>query len=342
MSFTEFDATGIELERISCDLCGGNETTLEFEAKDIRYGLPGSFNVVRCRKCHLVFTNPRPLKRASNAYYPDDYRPHIGGKREYENWFGAVYRRMAFSRKANLFSRMLGDVYNHLAYRQFVSKEVDPALVLDVGCGTGDYLGVWRELGWNVQGLEMDDSAAGIAKKKLGFCVGVGRLAEATLPAAGFDLVAMSHVLEHMHSPSLALRKIAHVLKPGGRILITVPNYASWDRHVFGPRWQGLEVPRHLYHFEPQSLSVMLESEGFAIEQMGSSAHPGSLIRSIRGLCKKGRPSGRISSVERCLGWFVQLVPALLMCGTSLWVVARLRSGREPLGENGKSAGKTT
>lgn len=319
----EFEIDPGGLVDVSCDLCGGRDAALELEAVDTRYDLPGTFRVVRCRNCGLVYTNPRPADELLGRYYPMEYLPHQAKRHQHTSRVGLMLRRMAFSGKTNIFSRMMGRAYNTLAFRAFMEGSGDDASMLDVGCGLGDYSLQWEKLGWKVQGLEADQQAAGLAAERIGMKVFSGYLDDVTLPEHAYDLITMSHVLEHTTSPRRALRKLRDALKPGGRLLLMVPNYASWDRKVFGGKWQGLEVPRHLFHFEPSTLRRVLAVEGFHVEKLGSSAFPSVLVRTVRDLLGMNKSFVEPRAFEKLAGTAVQLLPSLILKSTSLWGIAR-------------------
>ena len=248
-------------------------------AVDTTYGVHGTFNVVRCRHCGLVYTDPRPTREAIGIFYPTDYRPHSVDSREHQNPLGQLARRVAFSGK----STRLGQLYNHLAFRAFAPGG-EGRRVLDVGCGVGAYLDVWRSLGWEIEGLEPDEDAARVAEERLNVTIHRGFAEEADLPLERYDLITFSHTLEHFHAPTDALRHLRTSLIPGGRVLIMVPNFSAWLRRLTGSRWLGLEVPRHLYHFEPKTLAAILDVAGYHDIRVAGSAHPGVLLKHLQNL----------------------------------------------------------
>lgn len=306
-----------ELETIACDLCGAADAERLLVASDLRYGVPGEFPIVRCRGCGLVYTNPRPTPRALARYYPDRYEPHTGIP-QHASRAGATVRSLAFHHLPGALGNVAAWLYNTLAYRALVRGR---GRVLDIGCGTGDFLAVWRELGWEVEGIEPSAVAAEAARTRLAAPVHVGFVEDAPLADAAFDLVTMSHSLEHVRSPRAVLRRVRRALAPGGRLLAIVPNFAAWDRRAFGARWHGLEVPRHLYHFEPATLRALLEAEDFTVEQLGGSAHADGVMRDL------GRT--RRTLAARALG--IALLPvAAVRRSSSLWVIARRGRAARP------------
>jgi SAM-dependent methyltransferase len=140
---------------------------------------------------------------------------------------------------------------------------------LDVGANDGFFLHLARQSGWDVQGVEIAESAAAYAREVFDLDVFVGQLTEANFPDQAFDVVTFWHVLEHVHDPLGHLQETYRILKPGGLLIVEVPNISSWQARLFGARWRALDTPRHLYHFSPDSLKAMLQKAGFMCFRVG-------------------------------------------------------------------------
>jgi SAM-dependent methyltransferase len=308
-------------EEVRCDLCGSDDSVVVMVGSDFRYDLPGEFPVRKCNSCGLAFTSPRPTPEALSHYYPDSYASHAVLRTEHSSRSGALARRVIFGRNG-IGAAFLSRVYNAFAFRAFIPFD-EPGRVLDIGCGMGNYLRVWKELGWNVEGVEPSEHAADAAREACGGRIFNGFAEELDLPAERYDLVTMVHCLEHARSPRRMLQVAARVLKPGGSILIMVPNFASYERKVFGWRWYGMEIPRHLYHFTPATLSALLRAEGFSVEALGGSAQPDVAIRSA--LFVGGRPAHnfRGGALVRLLGHAALLPFTMIQGSTNLWAFAR-------------------
>jgi SAM-dependent methyltransferase len=141
-----------------------------------------------------------------------------------------------------------------------------PALVkgrlLDVGCGSGEWLASMRERGWNVAGLDFDQDAVRIAKQS-GLEVRSGTLKEQNYASKSFDAVTLHHVIEHVPDPVETLTECARILVNGGQLVLSTPNSASLGHRIFKEYWRGLEPPRHLHIFSGRSLRRVLEQAGF-------------------------------------------------------------------------------
>jgi SAM-dependent methyltransferase len=151
---------------------------------------------------------------------------------------------------------------------------------LDVGCGSGGSLGVAKALGWKVSGIEMDKAAAA---KALRFTekIHVGDILSALFPGGGFDLVTAFHVLEHVPDPIAVVRRMLDWLAPDGQLIIEVPNAGGLGASLFGKAWSGLELPRHLAQFTPQSLASAVERAGGKMLWCWHQAKPRYYLRSI-------------------------------------------------------------
>jgi 2-polyprenyl-3-methyl-5-hydroxy-6-metoxy-1,4-benzoquinol methylase len=134
--------------------------------------------------------------------------------------------------------------------------------LLDVGCGSGDWLLAMSQRGWRVEGLDFDSNAVAVARSR-GLKVATGALEAQQYNNSTFDAVTLSHVIEHVPDPVACLRECARVLKPGGRLVLLTPNADSLGHRIFGDSWRGLEPPRHLHVFSLHSMQRALQLAGF-------------------------------------------------------------------------------
>jgi SAM-dependent methyltransferase len=261
---------------VPCALCAGRRFSVVHRAcPDSRGRHPGRFDVVRCADCGLVQTNPRPDPDAIGAYYAADYGPHA---------------RPADAGPPGLALRLARSLL-HLPYRlRYGPVDPRPALpragarVLDIGCGSGRDLAELAVRGWEVWGIEPSPQAAEAARQHLGVGaerIHVGRAEEARFEPASFDLVTAWHVLEHLHDPAAVLRGARAWLRPGGTLQLAVPDVESLESRLFGRRWFGLDLPRHLYHFAPATLGALLERSGFRVLRIVPEYQANSLSGSV-------------------------------------------------------------
>jgi 2-polyprenyl-3-methyl-5-hydroxy-6-metoxy-1,4-benzoquinol methylase len=225
----------------ACPVCRG-------EWARSRYTLPGlRLRIVDCTGCGLGRLHPCPSPELIARFYPASYYGVTGAK---------------FVPLVETLVRLVG-----ARHVRALSRGLDPgARVLDVGCGRGVLLSAFARLGFEAHGFEMSpDAATGVDPRAT---VRIGRnLNEAKYPRAYFDQVVVWHVLEHLADPRRTLEEIRRVLKPGGKLVVAVPNYGSLQSRCFGAGWFHLDAPRHLFHFPAESLRQLLKSAGFRVER---------------------------------------------------------------------------
>lgn len=219
-----------------CVICSGNRFSHLFEAR------PG-FSLIRCDSCGVVLTNPYLSGKDMAGYYPPSY---YGRKNKR---FHPVLEKFI----ALLRLRRVGKI------EQFSSR----GRILDVGCGRGQFLDFLRKHGWETQGLEISETAADYAKNVLGLSIYIGDLHAASYPYSHFDTIVLWHVLEHMREPRKALEECGRILKPGGLIVISLPNFDSFQVKATGKNCFHLDVPRHYCHFPLPVLHKLLDECGF-------------------------------------------------------------------------------
>ena len=137
--------------------------------------------------------------------------------------------------------------------------------VLDVGCGGGLFLRLMAERGYRVAGLDLSIDAAAVAWRHYGVPVVCAILSESPIAAESCAAVTMFHVLEHLHDPARYIDSARALLKPGGRLIVQVPNASCWQFRLFGSSWNVVDVPRHLIDFKVSDLDLLLEDCGFEV-----------------------------------------------------------------------------
>ena len=267
------------MEYVCCKLCGADNTKLLFIAKERDWGTEEFFNIVRCNKCNLVYINPRPSKEELSKYYPEQYYAF-----EDEDPGAYVRRKKAGE-----------DILRFVGYP--TQTKTGGVRILDVGSGKGLFLSVMKELGFENFGVELSPIAVDFASKNYGVNVFNGELEQANFSDEYFDLVTMWQVLEHLLNPFESLQEIFRILKKNGLLIIAVPNFSSFQAQIFRDKWYPLDVPRHLYQFEPGTLKKMLSIAGFKIIKIEHFNHFINFVvlkKSILNLLLKAeRPGGK-------------------------------------------------
>jgi len=241
-------------ESLRCPVCGGDHHREHLRVPD-RFALddPALFVLVSCTDCGMIFLNPRPVESESVRYYQHtEYLPFSSTKekRSITDRLYGMIRALNLRWKTRLIRR--------------VRAGAVPGSALDVGCGTGEFLAALRGQGWEVTGVERDETAALWAREHFRLPVTTGD-PDALKPGSGpFELVTMWHVLEHLYQPATALRRIASFLADDGLLLIAVPNATGRDARFYKADWIAYDTPRHVSHFSATSLPALLARAGFA------------------------------------------------------------------------------
>ncbi len=183
----------------------------------------------------------------------------------------------------------------------------EPGRVVDVGCGRGDLAVYLTGCGWRVTGIEPSASGCEAARSR-GIDARQGTVEEVELEHATYDAAIFRHSLEHVTGPVEALRRVRKALRPGGLVLISVPNFGCWQRRRFGTRWYHLDLPRHRVHFTHAGLERALEQAGFEPVTITTSTSsvglPASIQYALAGRCLfPGGLSLRIAAGLCALGW---------------------------------------
>jgi 2-polyprenyl-3-methyl-5-hydroxy-6-metoxy-1,4-benzoquinol methylase len=277
-------------------LCGCRNWSPLVEAADTTTGGTGGwFVVVQCQECGLCFTNPRPNIDSISQFYPSVYRPHRTSSLRRPRWrLPGLYARKRTSKEHRVISWRC------------------PGRLLDFGCGGGAFLAHMHHQGWQVTGLDVSTAAIQRIRAELGLRAIVGTLPHPELRPASFDVITMWHSLEHVHFPLQVLREAYRLLVPGGKLFVAVPNIDSFPFRWFGSAWYGLDLPRHLTHFTPWTLHLILEKVGFRVGPIRMVRHSDWLRSSAKRACQAARPAYwhrylTAKPVSRLAAWYCHL-----------------------------------
>jgi 2-polyprenyl-3-methyl-5-hydroxy-6-metoxy-1,4-benzoquinol methylase len=232
------------LEVPSCPICDGTAAHRHYDIESF------SECVTVCNECGLGRLHPMPDSETIRGYYPDAYYGEPGVK---------------FQPLVEGLVRAVGA--RHVAF--LTAGIPEGARVLDVGCGRGVLLGALADRGYEVHGLEISEEAARGADARASVRIAPS-VAAADYPAAYFDQVIIWHVFEHLADPRSTLEAVHRALKPGGRLIVAVPNFSSLQARLTGAAWFHLDLPRHLYQFPLAGLKRLLGRTGF---EVGATHH---------------------------------------------------------------------
>lgn len=280
-----------------CPFCQSESKDLYLKLKDY-FLTQEDFEIYRCPHCGLLFTWPRPDDNVIGNYYKsDDYLSHNESKK---GLIPFIYNRVKRVNIKNKFS--------------IATSTAKGKRMLDFGCGVGDFIFYAKQKGYEVVATDVSDNARNAAAKKLG----------ATLPSPqqvfempdnSFDIITMWHVLEHIGDLKTQIFHLDRLLAPGGRLVIALPDYLSYDAQHYKEMWAAYDVPRHLNHFDKNSLQNLfsatklklidtkpLKWDSYYISMM-SEKYRGASLSFVRGLVqgfksnRAARKSGEYSSM---------------------------------------------
>jgi len=269
----------------ACPICKHTGIKQLLIGTDRLHKINGSWPLWQCEQCQVGFLNPMPNSDIIGNFYPQNYyaytpptlpeRPSSTFKRALWHW--RQQRTISNLIKLGYPNLTKPHIFYRISTKLIPVKQNQPRYVpngtfLDIGCGAGHHLLQMKAIGWNVTGVELSEPACNAAKKA-GLNVYHGSLENIQLDSESFDIVRMSDVLEHVPDPHYTLREIYRILKPNGKLEVTLPNLNAWTFKLFGEYWFPLEIPRHLFHHTPKSIKIIAQQHGFKIETLHIWSH---------------------------------------------------------------------
>jgi SAM-dependent methyltransferase len=256
---------------VTCPACGASlpPTAPSLRGTDKLHGTPGAFTVAVCGSCGSGVTLPRVAEDELGGFYPESYNAYALPDH-------AVLRGLATA----LFRWRYWRGLRRPPFAALSRRA--PGRLLDVGGGRGDLGVVLRSRGWDVTSLEpsaaacAESSARGVETVQGTLTRPVGEL------RGPYDAVVFQHSLEHVVDPAADLRAARELLADGGLLLISVPNFGSWQRRRFGSDWFHLDLPRHRVHFTPDGLESALRRAGFEQVELATSTSADGLPMSVQ------------------------------------------------------------
>lgn len=279
----------------ACPVCAGITLNKHLVVQDHMI-TKQDFTIVRCGDCGFHFTNPIPAEHLIGDYYKsEEYVSHSSSNAGLINKAYNAVRKITLKRKVSLVQR--------------ISKGKQ---LLDIGAGTGHFLNQSKMAGFEVQGLEPDTDARDFAKQH--FDLNLQPLETlTTIPDNSKDVITMWHVLEHVYHLKRDLAELVRVLKPGGSLIIAVPNMNSLDAQYYKENWAAYDVPRHLYHFQPETMKQLLSDfsmeciemlpmkfDAFYVSMLSEKYKGGSMVKGLINGWKsnlKGKKQGFSSQI---------------------------------------------
>jgi 2-polyprenyl-3-methyl-5-hydroxy-6-metoxy-1,4-benzoquinol methylase len=233
----------------NCPICQSTDFTLVEKVKDHSVSKE-YFDVVECHNCLLRFTINAPCQSAIAPYYKsEDYISHTNTTKGLINYLYQLVRKFTLGQKRKLVQQQTNKITGS---------------ILDLGSGTGAFVHEMKSTGWQVSGLEPDADARKVAYESFGV-----NLSDTSsfyqLQPSSFDAITMWHVLEHVHDLQAYIAQLKKLLKPDGKLIIAVPNYTAADASHYKSFWAAYDVPRHLYHFSPNSIVELMKKHDLKV-----------------------------------------------------------------------------
>ena len=300
-------------------MCGADSSTPLVYTEDLLFPSDERFQLVSCERCGHIYQNPRPTPAAIGHYYPENYHPFLIAVEDEPSPLRRIDRAFGLHMRTSAVHKAAGG---------------RPGRLLDVGCATGVFLDGMRKLGWQVQGVEPSAYAASYGRRRFGLDVFEGLLEDAPLPPASFDAITMWDVLEHVHEPQPVLAELARLLRPGGVLVLSLPNPDSLEARLLDQYWLGWDLPRHLNLFRPAQLRASMARHNMPVERIRSFTAGHAVM--VMSLERRLRAAGYGPTLPRLLNTLpVRLLSRLYYSGPANWfnlssimvVFARHRAG---------------
>jgi 2-polyprenyl-3-methyl-5-hydroxy-6-metoxy-1,4-benzoquinol methylase len=287
-----FDNCGVISRNILvCPLCNSNGPLLHKDLQDHLFGAPGNWGIRKCANssCGAAWADPQPIASSLGLVYQNYYTheaPSVSTVKPND------VTPLAPLQGINLWlDRILFWKRPMFRNRLFYLEGVEPGSLLEVGCGSGEFLAEAKVAGWEVTGLDFDENAAKVARDRTDRPVHCGDLLDWDCPPRSFDAIVLNNVIEHLFLPNETIARCYELLRDGGQLIVSTPNIDSLGHKLFGRDWRGLESPRHLHLFNGPSLKTLAVGKGFSSAKVFSS--PGIARFMFEVSCKLATDAGR-------------------------------------------------
>ncbi len=233
-----------------CPLCNNHKHNAYITCVDYLVSRE-TFNIVSCENCGFKFTSPRPKAEDIGGYYKSpEYVSHSNSKKGLINILYQRVRQCTIKNKVKL-----------------ILKHKASGSLLDIGCGTGEFLNACKNAGFSAFGIEPDSEARNFSKKNYNLNVN-STDALFDFSENQFDIITMWHVLEHVYNLKDDIQQIIKLLKPNGLLILALPNYESFDARHYKQHWAAYDVPRHLYHFSSKDINRILKMHNLELTKV--------------------------------------------------------------------------
>lgn len=258
-----------------CPVCGSAAINPVLSAEDHTVSHE-TFMIAECNDCSVRFTQDVPDSHSISPYYKSEtYISHTNTSKGLINSLYQLVRKKTMIAKRKLLQKTTG---------------LQQGKLLDAGSGTGTFAHEMKKNGWSVTGLEPDADARKVAAQLYQIeLTDINQFYK--LPAGNFDAITLWHVLEHVHDLQVYVQQLKKLLSGKGKLFVAVPNYTSKDAAVYKECWAAYDVPRHLYHFSPRAMQVLMERNGLKVEKHKAMWYDSFYISMLSSKYKNGKPN---------------------------------------------------
>lgn len=305
-----------------CDICGYKDFKFLFEQRDKNFNFPEKFKLYRCKNCDTIVINPRLSQKELQKHYPNEYYAFSKIKTKEESMKVRLrillYDLYYYPSRILYQSSFLRFLFFPFKFLIRGTQIIPGQKLLDIGCGSGQFLYEMEECGLDVYGIEPGK----INKSKLNI---KPDLIKAKYNKETFDLVTMNHVLQHVENPEEMIKEIYRVLKQYGLFIVSASNTRSLAYFLFRKNWFQLDLPRHLFNLSDVMLIRFLKENGFIVMKNRHNSRPNQFVMSLfflMGIKNRNKILNRVLEIVFLpLTWIVNL----FKCGdqVEIWCIKK-------------------
>lgn len=317
----------VPMVRVNCAFCGAEGCERVITTCDYEGDVVGEYDIVKCKECGYVYTSTRPeAEKLFKICYPDDYICFDAGK-------GSTVGRMLDKLRTH------GQIMQRIKHLKSYLQGERKIKMLEIGCGTGMFLKHCRDVeNYEVEGVEPNKKMCEVLREN-NINVVNGKFEDISIRDKRYDVVCMFHVLEHVWDAVHSIKRINAILDAGGMLYLELPNYDTPARKLFGKYWFNYHAPRHLTHFDRESMHVVARECGFEVINIKGEIRPTINTISMQYYCGERCSSNifkKIFSANNplmvALGIFAELIFAAKGKLSTMTVVLRKeRDLKEPI-----------
>lgn len=282
---------------ILCPICDST-SQYDFSSRDLMFDHYVRYDYQRCTNCNFIFQHPIPSAEQISSFYPNDYVVYEEKSRlkNLSNFRKSILKK--YYGYTHLDTCLLSDILCFIPHKLNDNYEIPfvaNGSLLDVGCGNGRYLDGMKKLGWHIKGVEFNEGAVNVCRLS-NLDVHHGDIFSANFDSDSFDVINISHVIEHVPGPKELFAELSRILKKNGVLIIKTPNSNALARPLFNTNWYANDVPRHIYLFSEKSLSLLSGICGLKMLQLRTRTSAKIILNSIDYVMNnKATPSRKVS-----------------------------------------------